>query len=191
MVPEWTPVQERALAEIIGWTLVKQQWPGSEEILALLQGQARPPTAPPAAPQLAAPPAAGPGVQGPEIPGAEIAGPSAGPVLEISSPPGGEFPARRGFWFNLNAELVVYGATEPGAQVTIGGLPIQLRPDGSFSYRFALPDGYYRLPVTAVGPDGDTRQAMLEFYRGTRYRGEVGAHPQDPSLELPPSEGTD
>jgi hypothetical protein len=47
------------------------------------------------------------------------------------------------FWFNVNAELVVYGATEPDATVTIGGRMIKLRPDGSFSYRFALPDGAY------------------------------------------------
>ena len=184
-VQEWTPVQERALAELIGWTLVKQQLPGSEEILALLQRPAQLPVAP-----VGAPTEAGPGVPGPEIPGAEIAGLAGGPGPEIFSPPGGEFPAQRGFWFNFNTELVVYGATEPGAQVSIGGRPIQLRPDGSFSYRFALPDGYYRLPLTAVSPDGDTRQVMLEFYRGTRYRGEVGAHPQDPSLQPPPSEGT-
>ena len=32
------------------------------------------------------------------------------------------------------------GATEPDAAVTIGGRKIQLRKDGTFSFRFALPD---------------------------------------------------
>ncbi|WP_227634247.1 hypothetical protein, partial [Klebsiella pneumoniae] len=30
---------------------------------------------------------------------------------EISSPPGGDVQKPRGFWFNVNAELIVYGAT--------------------------------------------------------------------------------
>lgn len=174
-VPEWTPAQERALAEIIGWTLVKQQWPGSAEITALLRGPAQAPVSSLEAARLDVPLSAGP----------EISSPMGGPVVEISSPSGVEFPVPRSFWFNVNAELVIYGATEPGAQVTIGGRPIRLRQDGTFSYRFALPDGYYRLPLTASAAHGDVRHAELEFFRGTHYRGEVGAHPQDPALKAP------
>jgi hypothetical protein len=92
----------------------------------------------------------------------------------------------KGFWFNVNAELIVYGATEPDATVTIGGRTIKLRPDGSFSYRFALPDGKYELPVLATSADGDdSRSAELKFSRNTRYRGEVGVHPQDSALKPP------
>ena len=68
----------------------------------------------------------------------------------------------KGFWFNVNAELIIYGATEPDAKVTLGGHEIKLRPDGSFSYRFALPDGNYDLPAVAVSADGDGR-ARGEF----------------------------
>jgi len=46
----------------------------------------------------------------------------------------------------VNAELIIYGATEPDAQVTIGGRANQAAPDGSFSFRFSLPDGDYELP---------------------------------------------
>ncbi|MEO8428368.1 MAG: DUF4912 domain-containing protein [Verrucomicrobiota bacterium] len=92
------------------------------------------------------------------------------------------------FWFNVNAELVVYGATEPDASVTIGGRMIKLRPDGSFSYRFALPDGAYELPVAAVSANQiDGRAAELSFQRRTEYRGNVSAHPEDPSLSAPAS----
>jgi hypothetical protein len=102
----------------------------------------------------------------------------------VSSPYGGE--ERKGFWFNVNAELVIYGATEPSAQVTLGGRPIRLRPDGTFSFRFALPDGQYELPAVAVSEDGtDRRQAELAFSRSTVYSGEVGAHPQDRQLKPP------
>jgi hypothetical protein len=104
---------------------------------------------------------------------------------KISSPFGGEFPQQKGFWFSLNAELVIYGATEPTARVTIGGRSIQLRPDGTFSYRFALPDGRYELPVEAASAQGDLRQVELEFYRHTTYQGEVQAHPHSPDLKKP------
>ncbi len=66
-------------------------------------------------------------------------------------------PAAKGFWFNVNAELIIYGATEPNAKVTLGGHEIKLRSDGTFSFRFALPDGKYDLPAVAVSADGDGR----------------------------------
>jgi len=92
----------------------------------------------------------------------------------------------KGFWFNVNAELIIYGSTEPDAKVTLGGRHIKLRPDGSFSYRFSLPDGKFDLPAVAVSADGtDTRAAHLTFNRATEYRGDVGRHPQDPALKPP------
>jgi len=66
----------------------------------------------------------------------------------------GQFRERpRGFWYHLDAELIVYGATEADAKVTLQGRPIQLRPDGTFSARFALPDGKQDIPVTFVSSD--------------------------------------
>lgn len=103
-----------------------------------------------------------------------------------SSPYGGTPPGPQGFWFNINAEVVLYGATEPSASVTIGGQPVPLRSDGSFSLRFILPDGDYELPVTAVSADGtEARHAELKLRRATDYIGDVGQQPQDPSLKAP------
>jgi len=63
-------------------------------------------------------------------------------------------PARaRGFRLWVATELILYGATEPDARVTIQGREIKLRGDGTFSARFALPDGTIDLPVTAVSAD--------------------------------------
>jgi hypothetical protein len=99
---------------------------------------------------------------------------------------GGERPAPPGFWFNVNAEVILYGATEPDARVTIGGKRVVLRRDGTFSYRFAFPDGRFELPVAAVSRSGmDGRQAEFEFSRATSYSGAVGTHPQDPALRPP------
>jgi hypothetical protein len=122
-----------------------------------------------------------------ELPLGEVAPESMAPSsLEIAAP-GAE--ARKGFWFRVNAELIIYGSTEPDARVSIGGRPIRLRPDGTFSYRFALPDGVYELPVVAIARDGhDGRAAELRFSRATGYSGDVPAHPQDPALKAPSAE---
>ncbi|MDD2865943.1 MAG: DUF4912 domain-containing protein [Candidatus Omnitrophica bacterium] len=53
------------------------------------------------------------------------------------------------FWLVVDCELIVYGATEPDAHVTVQGKPIKLRKDGTFTLRFALPDGRQDIPVVA------------------------------------------
>src|SRR5262249_48367082 len=107
-------------------------------------------------------------------------------VSSVSAPFGAEQPSEKGFWLHVNAELVIYGATERDATVSIGGRRITLRPDGSFSCRFALPDGSYDLPLVAVSADGaDGRAAELKFTRSTELLGDVGASPQDPALKPP------
>ena len=93
---------------------------------------------------------------------------------------------RKKFWFKINAELIIYGATEPDARVRIGDRLVELRTDGTFSYRFALPNGEYQLATVATSADGtDSRSADLKFSRSTQYRGEVGEHPQEPELKTP------
>jgi len=54
----------------------------------------------------------------------------------------------------VNTELIVYGATEPDAKVTVQGREIKLNKDGTFSLRFALPDGKQIIPVRAESNDG-------------------------------------
>ncbi|MFA6142029.1 MAG: DUF4912 domain-containing protein [Candidatus Omnitrophota bacterium] len=63
-------------------------------------------------------------------------------------------PPERKFWMVVNAELIVYGATEPDAKLTVQGKEIKLNPDGTFSLRFALPDGKQVIPVEATSNDG-------------------------------------
>lgn len=105
----------------------------------------------------------------------------------VSSPMGPGAAAARGFWFNVHAELIVYGATEPDARVTLDGRPVALRPDGSFSCRFVLPDGRYALEAVATKADGsESRRAVLHFSRRTDYTGEVRQAPSDPALQPPP-----
>lgn len=169
----WTAAQERALAQVISMDHVRRVWMGSLEITELIRRQVVQEFGAVPGQELGA---AAPGA--PTSPMGEI-----GAVSGISSPGAKAAQPVKGFWFNVNAELIVYGATEPDATVTIGGRKIKLRPDGSFSYRFALPDGKYEMPVVAISADQtDGRAAEMKFSRSTEYRGHVDAHPQDPSL---------
>ncbi|MBF0384733.1 MAG: DUF4912 domain-containing protein [Candidatus Omnitrophica bacterium] len=59
----------------------------------------------------------------------------------------------RKFYFEIGTELIVYGRTEPNATVKLGGKTIQLREDGTFSLRFALPDGKIPLNFEAISND--------------------------------------
>jgi hypothetical protein len=109
-------------------------------------------------------------------------------MFSAFSPGGSSWSAtpQKGFWFAVNAELIVYGATEPGATVTIDGKPIQLRTDGTFSFHYSFPDGQYKLPVVAVSEAGDDkREVQLSFERQSRTAGEVGSVKQPAHLKSP------
>ena len=80
--------------------------------------------------------------------------------------PGGR---QRKFWFHLDAELIVYGATEPNARVTLQGEPIKLRNDGTFTMRFSLPDSRQIIPAVAASADGvEERTIVLAVERNTK-----------------------
>ncbi len=83
-----------------------------------------------------------------------------------------EAPVRpRKFWLIADAELIVYGATEPDATVTIGGRPIKLNPDGTFRFQMSFQDGLIDYPIMAVAADGvQTRSIQMKFTRETPSR---------------------
>lgn len=64
------------------------------------------------------------------------------------------------FWLMADAEIIVYGATEPDARLTFQGKAVRLNPDGTFSFRFALPDGQQSFPVHATDKDGDLSESV-------------------------------
>ncbi|MEQ9548036.1 MAG: DUF4912 domain-containing protein [Coleofasciculus sp. G3-WIS-01] len=78
---------------------------------------------------------------------------------------------QRQFWLVADAELIVYGATEPDATVTIGGRPIKLNPDGTFRFQMSFQDGLIDYPIMAVASDGEqTRSIQMKFTRETPSR---------------------
>jgi hypothetical protein len=74
----------------------------------------------------------------------------------------------RSFWLVADAELIVYGATEPSARLTIGEQEIPLEADGSFRVHVPFRDGEQLYPIKAVAADGEQERSIrLEFERRT------------------------
>ena len=166
-LPPLAAAQERALAELVGLHLLQQDWGNSARVAELVRGG---------------------GEQGVSAVQLALPGPLGGESAGVSSLMAAPEQRPAGFWFNINAELVLYGGTEPDATVTIDGCPVQLRPDGTFSCRLSLPDGDHSVTLSALSAQGELRQAELEFSRRTDCLGEVGAAPEDPSLQPPGGE---
>jgi hypothetical protein len=165
--PEWSQAQSDAVRQLVRWEHFSSIRAGSLEAAEFGREHIQMGMALPAA----------------------LPGPGPTQISLVSSPSGIDVHPRPGpqqFWFQINAELIVYGATEPNARLELDGREVPLRPDGTFSFRFALPDGWYPLQIRAVAVDGsDSRSAQLEFSRSTYHQGEVGVSPQSKDL-VPP-----
>ena len=66
----------------------------------------------------------------------------------------------KGFWLKADTELIIYGSTESDAKLTVQGQGVTLRPDGSFSLRFYLPDGKQEYPIEATSADGTMKRKI-------------------------------
>ncbi len=81
---------------------------------------------------------------------------------------GGVAPRPRSFWLVADAELIVYGATDPSARLTIGGEEVPLSADGTFRIQVPFRDGQQLYPIEAVAADGEQKRSItLEFERST------------------------
>ncbi|MFZ9849151.1 MAG: DUF4912 domain-containing protein [Vulcanococcus sp.] len=74
----------------------------------------------------------------------------------------------RSFWLVADAELIVYGATEPTATLTIGEQVVPLDQDGGFRVHVPFPDGQQTYAIKAVAADGEQERSItLDFERST------------------------
>jgi len=86
----------------------------------------------------------------------------------------------RDFNFQVDAELIVYGSTESDARVTLQGDPVQLRPDGTFTVRFAMPNCRQVIPAVAASADGvESRTIVLAVERNTKVMEPVSRDSND------------
>ena len=61
----------------------------------------------------------------------------------------------------VDAEMLVYGVTQPGMQVTLQGEPVKVQSDGTFRVRVDLPNKRQVLPIVASSPEGVERQTVV------------------------------
>ena len=81
---------------------------------------------------------------------------------------GGVTPRQRSFWLVADAELIVYGATDPSARLTIGGEDVPLSTDGTFRIQVPFRDGDQVYAIEATAADGEQkRNITLNFQRQT------------------------
>ncbi len=81
---------------------------------------------------------------------------------------GGVAPRQRSFWLVADAELIVYGATDPSARLTIGNEEVPLSSEGTFRIQVPFRDGEQTYAIEATAADGEQkRNITLNFERVT------------------------
>ena len=71
--------------------------------------------------------------------------------------------------FKVDAHLVIHGATDSNASLTIKGAPVPVNDDGSFVLRMDLPEKRQVLPIIASSFDGtQQRTTVLAIERNTK-----------------------
>lgn len=74
----------------------------------------------------------------------------------------------RSFWLVADSELIVYGATEPSAKLTIGGEDVPLAADGTFRIQVPFRDGTQKYDIKAVDLSGEQEKSIsMKFDRTT------------------------
>jgi hypothetical protein len=93
---------------------------------------------------------------------------------------GAGHPDHSQFAFHVDAEMIIYGATDPEASVTLAGEPVKLQNDGSFAVRAPFPDRRQVLPVVACSRDGtQQRTTVLAVERNTKVMEPLTREPED------------
>ncbi len=81
---------------------------------------------------------------------------------------GGVQPRERSFWLVADAELIVYGSTDPSAKLKIGGEDVPLGSDGTFRLQVPFRDGLQNYLIEAEDLTGQQkRNVKMKFERIT------------------------
>ena len=76
--------------------------------------------------------------------------------------------SNRSFWLVADAELIVYGATDPSANLTIGDEKVPLASDGTFRLQVPFRDGLQNYEIKATDSVGEqNRSITMRFNRET------------------------
>ena len=74
----------------------------------------------------------------------------------------------KSFWLVADSELIVYGATDPSAKLTIGEEVVPLAADGTFRLQVPFRDGSQKYDIKAVDASGEQEKRItMKFDRVT------------------------
>jgi hypothetical protein len=65
------------------------------------------------------------------------------------------------FRFDVDAAMIVFGVARADSHVTVGGEPVKVSSDGTFSMRLGLPDRRQVVPIVASTCDGTRQQTIV------------------------------
>ncbi len=101
-------------------------------------------------------------------------------------------PTVRGFWYRIDTDLVLHGATEPRSTVIVQGQSVPVRKDGSFSLRLALPTGTQTIEIQVTSPNGQMTRTATPVVT-LEWSGAASSAPSKPpmraTLSRPPGQG--
>ncbi len=90
-------------------------------------------------------------------------------LTQFGSGAEGSLRRMKNFHLELDAEMVVFGTTHPLAVLNVGGEPVTIRSDGSFSARVPFPNNRQVLAATSKSRDGlDEQTIVLAVERNTK-----------------------
>jgi len=67
----------------------------------------------------------------------------------------------KGFPLGIEAELLLLGVTEKGAQIFIQGEPLHVADDGTFHIRIDMPNQRQVIPISAQSASGLEQQTIV------------------------------
>jgi len=84
------------------------------------------------------------------------------------------------FDLQVDAEMILHGVTKPNAHLMLGGEPVQVKSDGTFSVRMELGNQRQVIPVVAESPDGvQQRTIVVAVERNTKVMEPVTRDPNE------------
>ncbi|QEG35693.1 DUF4912 domain-containing protein [Bythopirellula goksoeyrii] len=82
---------------------------------------------------------------------------------------GAAMDSNSGLELAVDAEVTIFGVTSRTAHVTLKGVPINVRPDGTFSAKLKLTEQRQVIPIVASASDGvEQRTVILALDRNTK-----------------------
>jgi hypothetical protein len=102
------------------------------------------------------------------------------PVKTLSSEQSRMIDHRGDFRFEVDAQMVIFGIANPDAVVSVGGEPLRIEENGTFSIRVDMPDKRQVFPVVACSRDGShQRTTVLAVERNTKVMDPVHMEADD------------